>query len=208
MKTCPGCQAEMAVEAKRCPQCGADQRSWSGRHKKLIAVLLCLGLVLGLVALKFMQPAISGPSPQVIAEATQIAQDSTSGVLSGVSYDNCGLIFKFVLALQEDAHAARESERCLWQHYQHGRRAMLTVEATRTDDGETTLFAIDPANRAAPIHVETTSGGINFLYAGTTTCRALRRTGSGLQVEGCGSDMSSFPVIPKEVQDLMQQGQP
>jgi uncharacterized membrane protein YvbJ len=39
MKTCTGCESEMAAEATNCPHCGADQRSWSGRRAEKRRIL-------------------------------------------------------------------------------------------------------------------------------------------------------------------------
>src|SRR5438067_2294414 len=55
MKTCTGCEAEMAAEAKNGPHCGADQSIWFGRRRKLIATtfLLCMPL-LGLAGVFYL----------------------------------------------------------------------------------------------------------------------------------------------------------
>lgn len=39
MKTCKSCQTEINENAKKCPNCRADQRSWFARHKILTAIL-------------------------------------------------------------------------------------------------------------------------------------------------------------------------
>jgi predicted RNA-binding Zn-ribbon protein involved in translation (DUF1610 family) len=69
MKTCTGCEAEIAAEAETCPHCGADQRSWSGRRAKkgpgiveYVLILACIAILV-IVALKMMQPAISNVLP-------------------------------------------------------------------------------------------------------------------------------------------------
>jgi hypothetical protein len=71
MKTCPGCQAEMAAEATYCPRCGALQFVGLPRPilvaLKLVlprpileyAVILAFIAILVIVALKFLQPQIS-----------------------------------------------------------------------------------------------------------------------------------------------------
>lgn len=44
MKICKSCKSEIADDAKKCPQCRADQRSWFARHK-FLTVLLAVILI-------------------------------------------------------------------------------------------------------------------------------------------------------------------
>jgi hypothetical protein len=48
MKICKSCKSEIADDAKKCPQCRADQRNWFGRHK-ILTVLLAI-ILLGIIA--------------------------------------------------------------------------------------------------------------------------------------------------------------
>jgi Flp pilus assembly pilin Flp len=65
MTKCRDCESEIAAEAEICPNCGADQRSWSGRRAKkglgIVEYVLILAFiaVLMIVALRFFQPTIS-----------------------------------------------------------------------------------------------------------------------------------------------------
>jgi hypothetical protein len=103
--------------------------------------------------------------------------------LHAPAYDNCGAIEgtndNWALSIQADVGRRwRAGQICLWEHYRAGQRAMLT-----SLDGplRRTVFTVAPAPGAAPIHVALPG-------AGTAACRAMRNTGSGLEMEGCTWD--------------------
>jgi hypothetical protein len=44
MKKCKECQTDIPQNAKRCPNCTADQRSWAARHPILVVLLVVIGI--------------------------------------------------------------------------------------------------------------------------------------------------------------------
>ena len=89
MVKCKECSKEISSSAKKCPECGKDQRNWFAKHKVLtvIGAFIILGAIASAGEDKAKPTSTDKPTPvaeqpQVKVEPTDVTVDETSNAQS------------------------------------------------------------------------------------------------------------------------------